>query len=106
MTIPVVSHRYPETPSLIVANALVAAANPILNLVPQLRATVQHPDPAARVIPGTGTDGYIEELRYFIDAIANQRAPSVVNAEDGLKAVELCEAEEKSVRTGQRVGFV
>src|SRR4051812_14063915 len=27
-------------------NPLVAAANPLLNLVPQLRATVQHPDPA------------------------------------------------------------
>ena len=27
-------------------NPLVAAANPLLNLIPQLRATVQHPDPA------------------------------------------------------------
>ncbi len=57
----------------------------------------------ARVIAGTGTDCYIEELRYFVDAIANQRPPSVVNADDGLKAVELCEAEEKSIQTGERV---
>ena len=28
-------------------NALVAAANPLLDLVPQLRATLQHPDPVA-----------------------------------------------------------
>ncbi|MGW8392303.1 DotU family type VI secretion system protein [Pseudoduganella sp. HUAS MS19] len=28
-------------------NPLVAAANPLLNVVPQLRATLQHPDPAA-----------------------------------------------------------
>jgi len=26
-------------------NPLLAAANPLLNLVPQLRATLQHPDP-------------------------------------------------------------
>ena len=41
------------------ANALVAAANPILNLVPQLRATVQHPDPAAL------RDYLIEQIKTF-----------------------------------------
>src|SRR6476620_11554955 len=28
-------------------NPLVAAANPLLDLIPQLRATLQHPDPVA-----------------------------------------------------------
>lgn len=36
----------PDGPLLLSGtNALVAAANPLLNLIPQLRATVQHPDP-------------------------------------------------------------
>ncbi len=37
----------PEAPEILSGtNPLVAAANPLLNLIPQLRATVQHPDPA------------------------------------------------------------
>jgi type VI secretion system protein ImpK len=37
----------PELPEVISGtNPLVEAANPLLNLIPQLRATVQHPDPA------------------------------------------------------------
>ncbi|HEY5307207.1 MAG TPA: type IVB secretion system protein IcmH/DotU, partial [Casimicrobiaceae bacterium] len=37
----------PELPEVVSGtNPLVEAANPLLNLIPQLRATVQHPDPA------------------------------------------------------------
>ncbi|MDQ6620765.1 MAG: DotU family type VI secretion system protein [Pseudomonadota bacterium] len=41
------------------SNPLTAAANPLLNLIPQLRATVQHPDPARL------RDFMIEQIRAF-----------------------------------------
>lgn len=41
------------------ANPLVTVANPILNLVPQLRATAQHPNPAAL------RDFLVEQIRIF-----------------------------------------
>ena len=38
----------PDAPEILSGtNPLVAAANPLLNLIPQLRATIQHPDPGA-----------------------------------------------------------
>ncbi|MCS7090751.1 MAG: Gfo/Idh/MocA family oxidoreductase [Verrucomicrobiota bacterium] len=49
------------------------------------------------------TDGYKEELRYMLACIQQGRPPQVVTAEDGLRAVEICAAEEKSVRTGRIV---
>lgn len=57
----------------------------------------------ARVIQCDGADGYVGELRHMIEAIAAGRPPSVVTADDGLSAVEICEAEERSVKTGQWV---
>lgn len=56
-----------------------------------------------RVIKPEGVDGYVEELRHFITSIQAGRPPSVVTAQDGLSAVEICEAEEKSVQTGRVV---
>jgi len=47
-----------------------------------------------------GADGYGAEIRYFVDCVANRRAPQIVTARDGLTALEICEAEEQSVRTG------
>jgi predicted dehydrogenase len=55
----------------------------------------------ARVIKPDGVDGYVEELRHFITAIQSGQPPTVVTAADGLSAVEICEAEEKSVQTGR-----
>src|SRR5687768_5191850 len=40
-------------------NPLVAAANPLLDLVPQLRATLQHPDPLAL------RDALVRDLKAF-----------------------------------------
>ena len=54
----------------------------------------------ARGIKPEGVDGYVEELRHFITAIQSGQPPTVVTAADGLRAVEICEAEEKSIRTG------
>jgi predicted dehydrogenase len=52
-----------------------------------------------------GPDGYVAELRHIIEAIQSGRPPSVVTAEDGLAAVEICAAEEKSVHSGQIVSL-
>lgn len=54
-----------------------------------------------RVIPAGPGDGYSAEVGYFVDCVADRRAPRTVSAVDGLTAVEICEAEEKSIRTGQ-----
>jgi predicted dehydrogenase len=47
----------------------------------------------------------VGELRHIVEAIQNGRAPTVVTAMDGLAAVEICEAEDQSVRSGQVVGL-
>jgi predicted dehydrogenase len=57
----------------------------------------------AQVVKCEGTDGYVGELRHMVDSIVKGQPPTVVTAEDGLSAVEICEAEEKSVKTGQVV---
>lgn len=47
-----------------------------------------------------GPDGYVGELQHLITAIQTGQAPSVVKIEDGLLDVEICEAEERSIRSG------
>jgi len=56
-----------------------------------------------RTVPLHPSDGYIWELRHMVQAIQSGKPPSVVTAEDGLQAVEICEAEERSVATGKIV---
>lgn len=56
-----------------------------------------------RVLETDGPDGYSEEVRYVVDCAVNGRQPAIVTAQDGVSALEICEAEEKSVRTGQVV---
>jgi predicted dehydrogenase len=58
---------------------------------------------APRAMTFNEPDGYAGEIAYMLAAIQNGKAPSVVTAADGLSAIEICEAEEKSVRTGQVV---
>lgn len=58
-----------------------------------------------RSVKFDGDDGYVGELRYLIEAIQTGRPPSIVTAQDGLGAVEICEAEERSVRLGQVVAL-
>jgi len=48
-------------------------------------------------------DGYGAEIRYFASCIASGHAPAIVTPRDGVTALEICEAEEQSVRTGQCV---
>ena len=56
-----------------------------------------------RVVKCAGSDGYTGEIRYLLEAIQTGKPPKVVTARDGLSAVEICEAEAKSVRTGRVV---
>lgn len=57
----------------------------------------------AQVIKCEGADGYVGELRHMTESIDAGCPPSVVTGDDGLSAVEICEAEERSVKTGQWV---
>jgi predicted dehydrogenase len=50
-----------------------------------------------------GGDGYSKEIGYMLECVARRRAPAVVNALDGVTALEICEAEEKSIRGGASV---
>jgi len=40
-------------------------------------------------------------LKYFIECARTGKAPTVVTAQDGLTAVEICEAEERSIKERQ-----
>lgn len=54
---------------------------------------------APRVMKLKGPDGYGVEVSYLVSCVQKGRAPGVVTAADGVSALEICEAEEKSVRT-------
>jgi len=56
-----------------------------------------------RTIHCEGPDGYVRELRHMVAAIQTGKRPSVVTADDAVSAVEICEAEERSVYSGERV---
>jgi len=64
---------------------------------------VDEPERPSRTIKGDGSDGYTGELRHMVDAILGGKPPTIVTAQDGLSAVEICEAEEESVLTGRVV---
>lgn len=57
----------------------------------------------AATVPLDEGDGYIGELRHLVESIQNGVRPSIVTAQDGATAVEICEAEERSVHSGQLV---
>lgn len=46
-------------------------------------------------------DGYIRELRYFVDCVAAGKNPSVVTPQAARDALKVCLAEARSVRTGR-----
>jgi predicted dehydrogenase len=59
----------------------------------------------SRTAKPEGVDGYVEELRHLLASIQSGNAPTIVTPQDGLSAVEICEAEERSVQTGRVVEF-
>jgi predicted dehydrogenase len=54
-----------------------------------------------RVLQPEGADGYVGELQHMLGAIRSGRPPGIVTAQDGVSAVEICEAEERSVKTSR-----
>lgn len=67
--------------------------------------TVSEQGKEPREVACEGPDGYGAEVRYIVDCVANRRAPRVVTGGDAVTALEICEAEEKSIRTGSVVKF-
>lgn len=61
---------------------------------------VIEPGAEPRTVKFDEADGYGVEIRYMIEAVRSGQAPKVVTARDGLRAIEICEAEAKSIRTG------
>lgn len=59
-----------------------------------------------QVIALPAGDGYVGELRYIMECIRNGTPPAIVTGEDGLQALEICEAEEQSVKTGKIISLV
>ncbi len=57
----------------------------------------------ARTMKCEGGDGYVGELQHMVESIRAGQAPSIVTATDGMSAVEICEAEDLSIQTGQVV---
>jgi predicted dehydrogenase len=64
---------------------------------------VTEPGQPVRTIKNDGPDGYGLEVRYIVDCVHEGKRPTVVTGQDGLSALEICEAEEQSVRTGALV---
>ncbi len=56
-----------------------------------------------RTISCDGPDGYESELRHMAESVLAGHGPTIVTAADGLSAVEICEAEDLSIRHGQPV---
>jgi predicted dehydrogenase len=52
-----------------------------------------------------GADGYVGELQHLLDSIQTAKPPTVVTMNDGLASVEVCEAEEQSIRQGTPVSL-
>jgi predicted dehydrogenase len=57
----------------------------------------------ARTISAPGGDGYVGEFSHMAESIRAGRPPTMVTAQDGVSAVEICEAEGRSIETGQIV---
>jgi predicted dehydrogenase len=63
------------------------------------------PGHPAEFVKCEGPDGYIGELNYILNCIRSGNPPEVVTMTDGLAAVQICEAEERSIASGQVVSF-
>jgi predicted dehydrogenase len=46
-------------------------------------------------------DGWFGEIRYFVECIAKRRRPSIVTAEDAVRALRVVEAESRSIASGR-----
>ena len=69
--------------------------------VDALRLIVPGAPPAT--LKPDGGDGYVGELKHFLECIHRGQAPKIVTAVEAASAVALCEAEEESIRTSKLV---
>lgn len=67
------------------------------------RLTVHGQDGSTTVVPVAAEDGYICELRHFIDCIRNGRSSPIVPPQSALQSVRLVEAEIRSMTAGKAV---
>lgn len=58
-----------------------------------------------QTIKPNAPNAYVGELSHMLQAIQHRRSPTVVTARDGQSAVEICEAEEQSIKTGRAVSL-
>ncbi len=58
---------------------------------------------STRVIKSEQGDGYSLEIDYMLECVLRGRPPKVVNARDAVTTLEICEAEEESVKSGKVV---
>ena len=56
-----------------------------------------------QTIATSDEDGYVGELKYIVNCILNGGKPSIVTAEDGATAIKICEAEERSVYSKEKI---
>src|SRR5437773_142372 len=52
-----------------------------------------------RALGLSGQDGYLGELKYMLECVRSGTPPSTVTPQDGVSAVEICEAEERSANS-------
>jgi len=112
-------YRFPEGPTVSAEGSWAMAEGFGFNMAYTVnfeRATLDFDsargaDALRLIVPGAppatlkpdGGDGYVGELKYFLECVHRRQAPTVVTAADGAAAVALCEAEETSIRTGKLV---
>ena len=56
-----------------------------------------------RVVDTDEGDGYSHEIDYIIECVAKRQTPTIVTALDGMTVLEICEAEEVSIRSATPV---
>ena len=81
--------------------AFIAAAPYIARGADALRLYAAGQSPAT--IKPDGGDGYIGEIRHFIESIQAGRAPTLVTPADAALSIEVCEAEERSALNGETI---
>ena len=52
----------------------------------------------AQAVEHAGHDGYLGEIRYFLECIKTGQKPTRVTAEDAVTGLQIIEAERKSIR--------
>ncbi len=77
-------------------------ATAVFDLAQQKPLTL-HKDGKSEQVELDSLMGYDLEIAYFLDCITNDRAPKTVTMRDAANTIKICEAEGKSVETGERV---